>query len=679
MEFLYPGFFYGLFAIAIPIIIHLFNFRRFKRIDFTNVKFLEQVKQQTKKQSQVKHLLVLLTRILAIAALVTAFARPYIPLENNRVLKGKKMVSVYIDNSFSMEAISEKGMLFEASQNIARDIIQSYKPVNDFHVITNDFKGKHQRIISKEEASDFIYEMEISPARKTISNIISRQKDITNESNASVSYLYLLSDFQKNICDLENIEPDTTTAIFFIPLKSGKTNNLFIDNCWFTSPVLQEGQQVTLFSRIVNNSNEKYEQIPAKLIINKKQRALTSFTIEAGSDVTIELPFTINHAGTHAGHVEITDHPVVYDDKFYLNFQVKKTIPILSISGNGHNKYINSLFGKDSLFDYHVQKEDAIDFSNFQEYQLIILNELKNISSGLSSEINSFMKNGGTVLFIPSVEPDIQSYNTYFKSLNINPFIGLDTTKTEISNVNIQHKMFKDVFEEFPKNMDLPKVHKYYKTQERTISGKEYLLNLMNGSSLLSTYSYRKGHIYVSTVPFDPGFSNFPEHAIFVPVMYKMAFLSYSLPPLYYNLSAKEPVILDDFFRKKDEVLKITGDDNFEIIPGMETRNFKTYIYPYDYINTAGNYYIQYKKETLRGISFNYNRKESELEYLSNEELEEALKNYQLNNISVIKDTGKPMSLTIKQIDEGVQLWKWFIIAALFFLAIEILLLRLWR
>jgi hypothetical protein len=239
--------------------------------------------------------------------------------------------------------------------------------------------------------------------------------------------------------------------------------------------------------------------------------------------------------------------------------------------------------------------------------------------------------------------------------------------------------MFKGVFEEFPKNMDLPKVHKYYKTQEKTISGKEYLLNLMNGSSLLSTYRYGKGHIYVSAVPFDPGFSNFPEHAIFVPVMYKMAFLSYSLPPLYYDLSSRHPVILDNFHRKKDEVLKITGDDNFEIIPGMETRNFKTYMYPYDYINTAGNYYIQYKEETLSGISFNYNRKESELEYLSNEELEEAIKNHQLNNISVIEDTGKPISLTIKQIDEGVQLWKWFIIAALFFLAIEILLLRLWR
>lgn len=679
MEFLYPSFFYGLFAVAIPIIIHLFNFRRFKRIDFTNVKFLEQVKQQTKKQSQIKHLLVLLTRILAITALVTAFARPYIPLENNRVLKGKKMVSVFIDNSFSMEAVSEKGMLFEASQNIARDIIQGYKPVNDFHVLNNDFKGKHQRIVSKEEANDFINEMEISPARKTLSSIISRQKDMANESNASVSFLYLLSDFQKNICDLENIEPDTTTATYFIPLKTGQTNNLFVDSCWFTSPILQEAQQVTLYSRIVNNSNEKYEQIPAKLIINKKQKALTSFTIEAGSEATIELPFTINETGLHAGHVEITDHPVVYDDKFYLNFQVKNTIPVLCITGNGNNKYINSLLGKDSLFDYQVQKEDAIDFSNFQEYQLIILNEIKNISSGLSSEIKNFVHNGGTMLLVPSVEPGIQSYNTFFNSLHINPFIGLDTTKTEVSNVNIQHEMFKDVFEEFPKNIDLPKVFKHYRTQEKTVSGKEYLLNLMNGSSLLSTYRHGKGHIYVSAVPFDAGFSNFPEHALFVPVMYKMAFLSYSLPPLYYDLSSRNPVILDDFNRQKDEVLKITGNDNFEIIPGIETRNFKTYIYPYDYIHTAGNYRIQYKGETLRGISFNYSRKESELEYLSNEELEEALKNYQLNNISVIKDTAKPMSLTIKQIDEGVQLWKWFIIAALFFLAVEILLLRLWK
>ena len=102
MEFVSPYFLFGLFAISIPIIIHLFNFRRYKKVYFTNVKFIEDLQQKTKKKSQLKHLLVLLMRILAVSSLVLAFAQPYIPVSENLInLESKNAVSVYIDNSFS--------------------------------------------------------------------------------------------------------------------------------------------------------------------------------------------------------------------------------------------------------------------------------------------------------------------------------------------------------------------------------------------------------------------------------------------------------------------------------------------------------------------------------------------------------------------------------------------------
>ncbi|MFI5136035.1 MAG: BatA domain-containing protein, partial [Chitinophagales bacterium] len=65
MSFLYPAFLFALGAIAIPIIIHLFNFRRYKTIYFSNTKFLREVKEKTDSRTQLKHLLVLLCRILA--------------------------------------------------------------------------------------------------------------------------------------------------------------------------------------------------------------------------------------------------------------------------------------------------------------------------------------------------------------------------------------------------------------------------------------------------------------------------------------------------------------------------------------------------------------------------------------------------------------------------------------
>src|ERR1700741_1709528 len=111
MSFLYPAFLFGLFALAIPVIIHLFNFRRFKKVYFTNVRFLKELKQETESKSKLKHLLILIARLLEVTCLVLVFAQPFIPLSDSRIKTGQKAVSVFIDNSFSMESVSKNGLL----------------------------------------------------------------------------------------------------------------------------------------------------------------------------------------------------------------------------------------------------------------------------------------------------------------------------------------------------------------------------------------------------------------------------------------------------------------------------------------------------------------------------------------------------------------------------------------
>src|SRR5687767_13764757 len=113
MRFLYPSFLFALLAIAIPIIIHLFNFRKFKKIYFPNVRFLKEVKLETQSKSRLKHLLVLASRILAITFLVLAFAQPYIPASEKEIIKGEQTISIYIDNSFSMAALGKNGTLLD--------------------------------------------------------------------------------------------------------------------------------------------------------------------------------------------------------------------------------------------------------------------------------------------------------------------------------------------------------------------------------------------------------------------------------------------------------------------------------------------------------------------------------------------------------------------------------------
>ena len=209
MKFLFPEFLYALSAIAIPIIIHLFNFRKYKRIYYSDISLLKEIKIETKSKARVKHLLLLLSRILAIVFLVLAFSQPYIPIDDQIIKSGNKVVSIYIDNSFSTDAKGKNGYLFQDEKEKALSIIEGYESIDRFHLATNDFKGHLQRIYSKEEIQNLIDDVELSPVTRNLSEIVLRQKDILNGAESLNKQAYLLSDFQQSVSDFSNLKSDT--------------------------------------------------------------------------------------------------------------------------------------------------------------------------------------------------------------------------------------------------------------------------------------------------------------------------------------------------------------------------------------------------------------------------------------------------------------------------------------
>ena len=148
MRYQNPQLLLALFAIAIPIIIHLFNLRKYKTVRFSSIRFLKEIKQAKRSYSRLKNLLILLSRILAITFLVLAFAKPFIPSKEQETEIAKN-IFFYIDNSFSMESVSADGMLLDIAKNKAVKIANEYDTESNFYLITNGFLAKHSRIFSK--------------------------------------------------------------------------------------------------------------------------------------------------------------------------------------------------------------------------------------------------------------------------------------------------------------------------------------------------------------------------------------------------------------------------------------------------------------------------------------------------------------------------------------------------
>src|SRR4249920_802699 len=123
MGFLNAAFLVGLVAAAVPIIIHLLNRRRVKRVKFSSLEFLDEVNKQRMRRINLQRILILILRTLAILALVFAFARP--TLRSGLLFAGSvpKNVVVCLDASFSMGVAMESGIAFDAAKKIANDVV----------------------------------------------------------------------------------------------------------------------------------------------------------------------------------------------------------------------------------------------------------------------------------------------------------------------------------------------------------------------------------------------------------------------------------------------------------------------------------------------------------------------------------------------------------------------------
>ncbi len=622
----------------------------------------------------------LLSRILAITCLVLAFAQPYFPAASNTSVSANNVASIFLDNSFSMNATNDNGTLLDDAKNKARELAKSYKSSDRFQLITNDFEGRQQRLVNKEEFLELLDEVEISPASKNLADAYSRQKEAVKDFTEGNRNFYFISDFQESISDVSNFTPDSSNSLFFIPIIANQENNLYIDSCWFKAPIRQLNQPEELIVRIKNVSAESYDNIPVKLKVNGEQKALASLSIGADEYKDVVMSYTNANTGIQLAELSITDYPITYDDVFYFSYNVASQIPVLSIQGKNASQSVNSLYSSDTYFKFHTFNENNINYSTFSDNLFIILNEVENLSSGLVQELLRFAENGGSILTIPAKKADINGYNELLLAFGANTISGIDSVPTKVSRIAYESDIFANVFQDKKENIDLPQVNKYYSFAQATRTTEERILTLANGASFLSRYSYEKGSFYVLSSPLKKDFNNFSRHAIFVPAMYNMALFSQSTGKLFYTIGKDEIVELPKVAVTAENIFKIKAPNSeLEIIPGFRSSGSITQLMMQGQINTSGNYLLILDTDTLSGLSFNFDRKESDLTAMQTSDIEKEAEKAGLESYKVLNSQVKGIDAQLSDLSQGTKLWKLFILLALLFLAIEILLLKFWK
>lgn len=676
LHFLHPQILWALLALLLPIIIHLFNFKRYKKIYFSNLKFLKNLNIENKRRSKVKKWLLLLLRLLALACIIIAFSQPYIPNKNgiNKNSQQSECFSIYIDNSFSMNAETENGNALELAKNKAIELINSYPNYSKIRIYSNNFYSFSSNL-NRQQAIARVMDINPSPIPVRLSEQINKIEINNAGDNCR---LYVFSDFQKAQSDIENIKIDSANSVTFLPLSVQQSNNLFIDSCWFEKPYHQLNQSQELFVKVINTSSQNYQKNSIKLSINDSTKSVSNFDIDKNSEKIVSLKYRNHKSGIYQGRVEISDFPITYDNNLYFSYHINTQIQILSVNQDKPNKYLNKLFSGTKAFAISNTNKSGIFNENLENYQLIILHEIQEIESGFNQTIKNYLSNGGHVLFIPSDNNDT-SINQFLDEISAPQFTQIDSNKQKLANIELNSELYQNVFEEIKNDARLPDIYKHYKTGRSTNNLSENIWKTQAGDDLLTKVKFGNGQFFLLSMQLNSDWTNLITHPIFVPTFINLTRNSNNAQNLYYTLGNQKPV-RTTFFRhnSSNEPFHIINEKNqTDIIPDQDNNLDKgILLYPRGQIYQDGNYLLTKNDSIVYSCSFNYSRMESDPEYFTQSELNELIKTKKLP-ISLNSPIKMKLSELYNEQSNGKQYWKWFVILCAIFLISESLLHRI--
>lgn len=679
MSFLYPAFLWALFALAIPVLIHLFQLRRFKRIDFPNVRFLAEVTQQTRARKKIQHWLVLLARMLALASLVLAFAQPYIPDPKSTVKAGQRVVSIFLDDSFSMDGQNAQGVLLDQARSGSQDAIMAFDATDRFQVITGRMEGRQQLLVGRDEALELSAQVAVGPYARPVSRILARQRQALSASEAPVKRAFLFTDLQRSTMDIGQWTNDSLVPTVIVPLAPSGTDNLSIDSAWFAGPLRRSGQNEALHVRIRNYGEQELVNVPLRLSLNGRQRALATFRVDGGGTVDTTLRFMSGAPGLYTGVISITDQPVVFDDHLHIAYRVTERLRVLLVSG-GHtasDRAIAAVFSGDSLHEFRTQAAQAIDLASIERQDLIILNGLNEVPSGLARTLEEFTTGGGSIAVFPPAGGEPAGHADLFGLLGAAPPGRRDTASVKVERIDLEHPFYREVFQTMPRNVDLPLARERWSI--RPPAGSDVLLRLQDGTPFLARIHHGRGSAFLCASPLDERSGNLIRHALFATSLLRMAESARPMGALYHELGAEALIPLEGIELNGEAAPHLKGPEGMDLIPEVRRQGGTLALVLHDEDLLDGSYALVNDQDTLSTIALNLPRRESDLAAYGAQELSELLASRGLNTFRVLEGDPRDLSLRLSELDQGWKLWKWFLILALLFLVTEVLLIRYMR
>jgi hypothetical protein len=686
MIFLNPAILFGLLAASIPVIIHLFNRRKLKKIEFSTLAFLKELQKNKIRKIKLKQWILLALRVLIILFLVMAFARPALQsVKLGGTTSAAKTTAIFIlDDTYSMSVVDQKGSYFNQAKEIIKKVISQLQEGDEVGLLLVSKSLAESKLTSN--LSEFIKNLdrvEISYASGDLNSSIIKAAQLISESKNFNKEIYVLSDFQKNKINPKNLSNDVkellnkSVKLYTFFLADKDVYNLSIDDLKINNQIFEKDKPVSFSITIANNSQQNVNSGVISLFMNDERAAQKSYDVKAGQSTIVEIEATPKTTGFIDITAEIETDEIIQDNKRFASIYIPDKINIGLFYENPNDAtFVSLALETTGENKYEIDKKNINQLITQQlnKYQSLVI--ISNSSTGVA-QIRTYLENGNGVMLFPASAPDANSLNQFYQQIGIgnsNSFVGKPNNtdlKIKFDKIDFNHPIFQNIFQnENKKKFDSPDINAYYKNAP---SGNQ-IISLVDGSSFLSEIKSGKGKILVFNSSPVLSWSDFPVKSIFAPLI-NNSILYLSSKDREENVFLAGDVVNVNLGNVQPVQIKVIKPDNTQEIINLNQNVSKDYL-AYSNTTLAGHYKFYNGDKQIEDISINTDPLESKTVYANESEFENYLKEIKFSGRYLSIDKNSNILEKITQSRFGSELWRYFLLFAIILALVEMTIAR---
>ena len=679
MEFVHPERLWFLFLLLIPIVIHLFHFRKRKTLYFSSLRFIQFLEKEQQSTRKLKHLLVLLTRLLALCAIIFAFAQPQAP-KSASVNAGKPALVIYLDNSFSMSDIGTEGSLFSEGRELAKRMLGQVKPDTRVLICSNQLNHSEQRFQSKAEALRYLDKLDIYAISRSLDDVLTWQQrqidrhQIQKEKLGQIQQIFI-SDFQQSQAKLNAQKPQANQSFYAYQLKAQQIQNAYIDSIWFAKPTHQRQTEQTLMVRVQNFGDQAKKRLELQVKIGKLKRTMF-MQIGANNSQTASFPYNETNKGFVQGQVQINDQQIHFDDTWYFSYEVPERTNIYLIEEANSSPNVARAYAVEARYNVQTTTPGEVASNTLAEADLIVLNGLDEISSGLRDELSTAHQNGQRILIIPGENIRQNEYQPLLAALSLPALGPIQTTALNLQRINDEDPFFKGVFEKKQERLNVPLVKKAYSIQNQAQSSATPLLITRSGQAL---FLRANNTAFLFTTALQNSFGSLVNQSLFPTILLRCGEYASERYPAYAILGKDAQIKVRAKHQEEAPLRFVSEQTEFIAQYSASPNQLRIQIGGSAALERlkAGIYALK-STDVLAQLALNNNRSESKLELLDQTALLELLETNGLKNCT-FNQIKEGQSLTAIQLEDTQSYWRYFLVFGLLCLLAELSLLKWWK